>query len=177
MEPFEYTFKMKIEKEDYVYFESLRKKWTKKVIIKRLVMLFAGCLLLLNVYTAFFGVALISIVILTSTATIWSRPVLVKNYKDKKYLKDELTFLITSESIGVSSKSLNVKTSWNKLGVWEIRENWLILKTASFPHVYLPVKELHENNLFDRIMKLCNKHGVEFGNIDDIKKKEKLING
>jgi len=164
MSGFEYQHKKKFSETEYVELERLEINWTLKSIIKKIILIAIGVILLFFKYTIGIGVLVLFLFLFLAFMPLYSKSNMRKQFRETPYWHEELTFGVDQDQFWVTGKSIGAKCKWKNLKVWQIKNNWLTLSVAGIPKLYFPIVDLKENNVYEELLALCHKYGVEFDN-------------
>lgn len=131
-------------------------------LIRRAALAVVGVIFLFSSYTLVLG-----IVILTLNAVSLFEPKILPAgagsiFHQQQYLRDALTCGVSEQKLWVTSIRLNVSVSWSMLVSWRERGGWLVLSPSGVPPVYLSIKRLKEEGLYERVIELAREHAQEF---------------
>ncbi len=170
MKEIDYKFSKKFSDDELLKFEYSPLSWSSKSVYKRIIILCVAILLLFSKYTVAIGVLIIFLLLFTLSMPIWSKRFIRNQNKNSIYQNEEVNYNITNEWIIFSNSNMKSEIKWNRLEVWDKKNNCLVLKLNSFPNIYLPISDLKEKNIYDEIIAICDKNGVEFDNRKSIAK-------
>ncbi|MDQ8205804.1 hypothetical protein [Pelagicoccus sp. SDUM812003] len=160
MEPFEFKNTHTHTEEEY---EDIHRLYTRKQKRTRKVILaFVAVACYFSAYTLLLGIVLTLFLILgifTKKITKFAR---TNNYKESKLLKKELTYGLTESHLTVEGQGVFVRIRWSMIKVWQLHDKWLRIGCDQLPAFYFEIEKLKERDLLDRVLSLCNKHGVMF---------------
>jgi len=107
------------------------------------------------------GVGLLTLGIIHWTVTekpqkniLWSR----------MFLWEKVVYSIDLNGISMTSTGFQSKVSWELLSFWKITNNWLVLYSFGLPMLFR-IDDLRKNEIYEVVMELVKKHGVEEGKL------------
>ena len=164
MSEFNYQHKKKFSEKEYIEIEKLGMEWSVKSILKKTILIFVGILLLFSKYTIGVGILLLFLFLFLSFMPLFSKSNTRKLFRETPYWQEELTFGVDQEMFWLTSESVEAKCKWKNLKVWQIKDGLLTLAANGIPKMYFPIAGLNENNVYEEVIILCKKFGIEYDN-------------
>ncbi|KKM67746.1 hypothetical protein LCGC14_1468020 [marine sediment metagenome] len=116
----------------------------------------------LSKYTWFLGVLLLALPTLAVIGRSRMCGLMRGMYRRKTYLHDRATHGASQDLLWIRGNTFELQAEWNRIYGWHVRAGWMILAVTnkyglSF-EVFLPVAELKERGLYDRVLLLAQTH-------------------
>jgi hypothetical protein len=110
----------------------------------------------------------VGIVLLIAAIIGWSFPRMMRSsarrtYEQYRYLHGPVTYGVSNEGFWLRAAHLDSFSRWPNLAGWREHDDVLNLGASGMMPVYLPVSQLRNAGLYDRVMDLARHHGSEFG--------------
>ncbi|MBI9056049.1 MAG: hypothetical protein JEY96_19670 [Bacteroidales bacterium] len=168
---FYYESKLKLNFDDYkaIWESPLSTDKIKNRFVKRNIKYFAiipTIALYFSKYTIVTGIILSVILVTLFIIRIFDKRITVGGiktiHKQNKLLEKELKYYFNEKGFGIEGENINAYISWNLLDTWQIRGNWLIIKSVGIPYMYFMKNELEDANLYEKIMGKVKSNGKQF---------------
>jgi hypothetical protein len=162
MNQFRFEQTMRLTDAEYIVVWSPASTHSSVRTVRLLALIIVGTILLFNPYTLVVGAVLLLLL-----AVNFFKPGLMgvgtrSTFHQQKYLRKALTFGVSDEKLWVSGDEIEASAAWSLLSVWRETNGLFILSASGIPPVYLPVAQLKEEGVYEKVRALAQEHGKEF---------------
>ncbi len=160
MKPFRYEHTRKLTRLEFAELHTLflprPKRW------KLAALFVTGIACLLWSYTFLMGIVILVLASLLLVAPGLAKISSPRGFQEHRHLHQPLTFIVSNEGLQIQGATVDFKSSWKNLRVWEIRGKWLRLAPHGMQELYFETSKLEEAGVFGGVMELTRAHGVEY---------------
>jgi hypothetical protein len=86
-----------------------------------------------------------------------------EEFRTRKFLQIPLTYSVSNSILRIKGDGIDYKSSWNNLAAWRENAGWLKLMPYGIDPLYFPIADLKRLDVYDSVMELAKRHGVEYG--------------
>ena len=122
-----------------------------------------GILCLFWVYTLLLGLA---VLLLLSLLVVVPRVVpntAAHTFATMGLLQGPLTYTVSDSLLSVRGETIDLSFGWENVTVWRESGDWFLLMAQQMPVLYFRIHDLRQEGVYEPVLELATRHGVEFG--------------
>ena len=158
------SYQLNISIEEYVSIFTEKSKSNRfvKKIFKSILLMVITIACLFWAYTFLLGIILIILQIAFILVPKIFPKNLEKTYESLKYIHYPITYTFDLKEIIVDGNNLFIKTTWEYLESWTIRNKWLVLNFNGIPSIFIPMDLFLNTKEKDDLIDIFKKYGKEY---------------
>jgi len=137
-------------------FARVRRPWRLAIVAA------LGVICLFSTWTFLLGCCLLVLVTLNLLLPAFPKGPTRRAYEQLTDLRGPVKYAVSTEGLSFSGTWTNASCGWPNLVQWRLLDEWLILFPAAMPLIFFRVSDLEEAGIFESVMGLAKKHGVNY---------------